>query len=468
MQEAEPPHKKPDTLPKSKEIYDALLASSRDAILGLDRAGTIIFWNKGAEQIFGHSVEEMLGHSATRLIAQKQRKNQASRLNAFLSENSGRTGTIEFEALRKDGSTFLAELSLSTWQQNGRFVGFAIGRNITERRQMEQALIESAEHYSSLFANSLEAIFSVHTDSDVLVANKALERLSDYCLTELSEMRPINTIPPENREHIEREVERMLSADEPIASIVREIFREDGKRILVERYLNSIKRKTKLAGFQGLRSDMAAPVKTEEQLENSFVKLARIVSRVIECCDPYTAGHQQKVAELARLVGEKMGLTDDIAESLYLCGLLHDIGKVSIPRSILTKPGPLVEEEWALIRAHTRQGYNILKDVNLPWPVATAALQHHERLDGSGYPDGLKGEELSLEVSILAVCDVVEAMGSHRPYRPARTTAEIVKELTDGRGTEYNASVVDVLLSMIESGELLSMWNRENTGDMPA
>jgi len=468
MQETEPPYKKSDTLPKSREIYDALLASSQDAILGLDRAGTITFWNKGAEQIFGHSAEEMLGHSATRLIAQKQRKNQASRLNAFLSENSRRTRTIEFEALRKDISTFLAELSLSTWQQNGRFVGFAIGRDITERKQMEQALIESAEHYSSLFANSLEAIFSVHTDSDVLMVNKALERLSDYCLTELSEMRPINAIPPENREHITREVERMLSADEPIASIVREIFREDGKRILVERYLNSIKRKTKLAGFQGLRSDVPAPVKTEEQLENSFIKLARIVSRVIECCDPYTAGHQQKVAELARLVGEKMGLTDDIAESLYLCGLLHDIGKVSIPRSILTKPGPLVEEEWALIRAHTRQGYNILKDANLPWPVATAALQHHERLDGSGYPDGLRDDELSLEVSILAVCDVVEAMGSHRPYRPARTTAEIVKELTDGRGTKYNAGVVDVLLSMIESGELLSMWNRENPRDMPA
>ena len=468
MQETEPPRKKLDALPRSRELYNALLASSRDAILGVNRAGTITFWNKGAEQIFGHSAEEIFGHPVIELIAEKHRKNHASGLNAFLSENPGRTRTIEFEALRKDGSTFLAELSLSTWQQNGRFVGFAIGRDITERKQTEQILAESAERYSNLFANSLEAVFSVDIDSDVLAANKALEKLSAYCLTELTEMKPINAIPPENREHISKEIARMLSTDQPVSSIVQEIFREDGKKIVADQYLNSIKRKNKLAGFQGLRSDSDPRVQTEEQLENSFVKIAKIVSRVIGCCDPYTAAHQQKVAELARLIGEKMGLTHDVAESLYLCGLLHDIGKVSIPRSILTKPGPLVEEEWALIRAHTRQGYNILKDANLPWPVATAALQHHERLDGSGYPDGIRGEELSLEVSILAVCDVVEAMGSHRPYRPARTTAETVKELTDGQGTKYNAAVVDVLLPMIEGGELMSMWNRENPGDVPA
>jgi len=154
-----------------------------------------------------------------------------------------------------------------------------------------------------------------------------------------------------------------------------------------------------------------------------------------------------------------------MVERLYLNGLLHDIGKISIPTSILTKPGELSEEEWALIRAHTKQGYNILKDANLPWPVAEVALQHHERLDGSGYPDGITGDKLSLEVSILAVCDVVEAMSSHRPYRPARTTTDILKELKNGRGTKYDVSVVDVMLPMIESGEFKSVWNRRNSGN---
>jgi PAS domain S-box-containing protein len=463
MQEIEPPHKELEALPKTGQIYRALVASSRDAILGVNRKGTIIFWNKGAEQTFGYSTEEILGQPVTKLMPEKHREGHTKGLKAFLSGNCGGTETIEFEALRKDGSTFPVELSLSIEQQNGKFVALAIGRDITERKQMEQALRESAERYCNLFANSLEAVFSADIEDNIVMSNEALEKLCGYCLKELTEMKPTNILPPERREYISEQVEKMLSADEPISSIVHEIFRKDGKRILIEQYLNFIKRKDKIVGFQGSYRDIAERNITEEQLKSSFINLAKTVSRVIESCDPYTAGHQQRVAELARLVGENMGLAEDMVERLYLYGLLHDIGKISIPTSILTKPGELAEEEWALIRAHTKQGYNILKDANLPWPVADVALQHHERLDGSGYPNGITGDELSLEVSILAVCDVVEAMSSHRPYRPARTTRDILKELKDGRGTKYNVSVVDVMLPMIESGEFKSVWNRRNS-----
>jgi len=463
MEEIEPPHKELEALPKSGEIYRALLASSRDAILGVNRKGTIIFWNKGAEQIFGYSSEEILDQPVTKLMSEKHIEGHTKELTDFLGGNYGGIGIIEFEALRKDGSTFPIELSFSIEQQNGKFVGLVTGRNITERKQMEQALRESAEHYCNLFANSLEAVFSADIEDNILVGNKALENLCGYCLEELTEMKPTNIPPPENKEYVSQQVEKILSADEPISSIVHEIFRKDGKRILIEQYLNFINRKDKIVGFQGFRSDIAERDKTEEQLKSSFINLAKIVSRVIESCDPYTAGHQQRVAELACLIGKNMGLAEDIVERLYLDGLLHDIGKISIPRSILTKPGELAKEEWALIRAHTKQGYNILKDANLPWPIADAALQHHERLDGSGYPDGLTGDKLSLEVSILAVCDVVEAMSSHRPYRPARTTTDILKELNDGRGTKYNVGVVDVMLPMIESGEFKSVWNRRNS-----
>ncbi len=463
MKETEPPHKELEAPPRTGEIYRALVASSWDAILGVNRKGTIIFWNKGAEQIFGYSTDEILGQPVTKLMSEKHREDHTKELRACLSGNCGETGIIEFEALRKDGSTFLVELSLSIEQQNGKFVGLAIGRDITERKQMEQALMESAERYCNLFANSLEAVLSADIEDDILVGNKALEKLRGCCLEELTEMHPTNILPPEGREYISKHVEKMLSADEPISSIVHEIFRKDGKRILIEQYLNFIKRKGTIVEFQGSYRDIAERNKTAEQLKSSLINLAKIVSRVIESCDPYTAGHQQRVAELARLVGENIGLAEDMVERLYLDGLLHDIGKISIPTSILTKPGELSEEEWALIRAHTKQGYNILKDANLPWPVADVALQHHERLDGSGYPDGITGDKLSLEVSILAVCDVVEAMSSHRPYRPARTTTDILKELKGGRGTKYDASVIDVMLPMIESGEFKSMWNRRNS-----
>jgi PAS domain S-box-containing protein len=432
----------------------------------LNREGSIIFWNKGAEQIFGYSTDDILGQPVTKLMPEKHKEGHTKVLRAFLSGNYGGTGTIEFEALRKDGSTFLVELSLSIWQQNGKFVGLAIGRDITERKQMEQALRESAERYCNLFANSLEAVFSADIEENISGGNKALEKLCGYCLEGLTEMKPTTILPPESGEYISKQVERILNADEPISTIVHEFFRKYGKRILIEQYLNSIKRKGTTAGFKESHRDIAERNKTAEQLKSSLINMAKIVSRIIESCDPYTAGHQQRVAELARLVGENMGLADDIVERLYFNGLLHDIGKISVPTSILNKPGELVEEEWALIRAHTKQGYNILKDANLPWPVADAALQHHERLDGSGYPDGITGDKLSLEVSILAVCDVVEAMSSHRPYRPARTTRDILKELKDGRGTKYNVSVVDVMLPMIESGEFKSVWNRRNSSSM--
>jgi PAS domain S-box-containing protein len=466
MKETEPPNKKSETLPRSKEIYNALLASSWDATLGMDREGSIVFWNKGAEQIFGYSIDEILGQPVTRLMPEKHKEDHTKVLSAFLRGNYGAAGTIEFEALRKDGSTFPVELSLSIWQQNGKFVGLAIGRDIGERKQMEQALKESAERYCSLFAKSLEAVLSADIEDGVLAGNEALEKLCGYCLEGLDEMKPTNILPPESREYISKQVERILSADEPVSSIVHEIFSKDGKRILIEQYLNFIKRKGASAGFQESHRDIAERNKTAEQLKSSLINLAKIVSRVIESCDPYTAGHQQRVAELARLVGENMGLADDIVERLYFNGLLHDIGKISVPRSILTKPGQLAEEEWAIIRAHTKQGYNILKDAHLPWPVADAALQHHERLDGSGYPDGITGDQLTLEVSILAVCDVVEAMSSHRPYRPARTRLDILKELKDGRGTKYNIGVVDVMLPMVESGEFESMWNHRNSSSM--
>jgi PAS domain S-box-containing protein len=459
MEEIEPPHKELKALPRSGDIYKALIAYSRDAILGVNRKGTIIFWNKGAEQIFGYSSKEILGQSVTKLISEKHRENHTLVLRAFLSGNCGGTGTIEFEALRKNNSTFPLELSLSIEQQNGRFVALAVGRNISEHKQMEQALRVSVERYCNLFATCLEAIFSSDIPDNIGADNKPLETLCSYCLQELAEMKPTNTLPSKSREYLSKQVEKILSADEPISSIVHDILRKDGKRILIERYLNFLNRKDKLAGFQEFRSNITERDITEEQLKSSFIDLTKIVSHVIEFYDPYTAEHQQRVAELARLVGENMGLADDVVERLYFNGLLHDIGKISIPKSILTKPGELAEEEWALIRAHTKQGYSILKDANLPWPAAEVALQHHERLDGSGYPNGITGDKLNLEISILAVCDVVEAMSSHRPYRPARTTTDILQELTDGRGTKYDASVVDVLLPKIESGEFRSLWN---------
>jgi len=140
-------------------------------------------------------------------------------------------------------------------------------------------------------------------------------------------------------------------------------------------------------------------------------------------------------------------------QGLYIGGLLHDVGKIAVPEIILSKPGRLTEEEVNLIRSHTKQGYAILKNSSMPWPVAEIAFSHHERMDGSGYPLGINAEKLSLEIRIVCVCDVVEAMSSHRPYRPRRTEGQVIKELRVGRGRKYDEDVVDAVLEVIQTGD---------------
>lgn len=172
------------------------------------------------------------------------------------------------------------------------------------------------------------------------------------------------------------------------------------------------------------------------------------VTMIGETRDPYTAGHQQRVTRLALAIAEQMQLPLEQREGLRVAGQLHDIGKISVPSDILNKPGKLSEGEMLIIKGHSRVSYDILKDIEFPWPVAGIVYQHHERLYGSGYPQGLKGEEILIEARILAVADVVEAMASHRPYRPALGIKAALKEITDHSGSLYDPDVVDSCLKL--------------------
>ncbi len=191
----------------------------------------------------------------------------------------------------------------------------------------------------------------------------------------------------------------------------------------------------------------------QQQLQDAFIDLVETVSRAMESTDPYTGGHQRRVAKMAHRVGRSLGCDESWLEGVYIGGLLHDIGKISVPSSILVKPGKLREEEWLVLKSHALRGYEILSGVSLPWRVDLMARHHHERLDGSGYPDGLKGTEVTLEARVLAVCDVVETMSTHRPYRPARPREMVIEELRSGRGARYDESVVDIVLGLLDSGE---------------
>jgi HD-GYP domain-containing protein (c-di-GMP phosphodiesterase class II) len=189
--------------------------------------------------------------------------------------------------------------------------------------------------------------------------------------------------------------------------------------------------------------------RSRERLRKNMGAIIQAMSTTIEKRDPYTAGHQRRVAKLCRAIATQMGFSWEAVQGLRMAAAIHDLGKIHVPAGILNKPGPMSEHELAIIRLHPRTAYDILKGIRFPWPLAETIYQHHERLDGSGYPRQLKGDQILLEARILAVADVVESMASFRPYRPQKDLKAALAELRGHRGTLYDAQVVDTCIALI-------------------
>ncbi len=187
-----------------------------------------------------------------------------------------------------------------------------------------------------------------------------------------------------------------------------------------------------------------------EKFKRAMVGTIQAISMAIELRDPYTAGHQQRVAELACAIARELGLSEDTIYGLRMASVLHDLGKITVPAEILTRPGRLNHLEYGIIKNHVQAGYDIIRNIEFPWPLAKIVYQHHERLDGSGYPNGLKGGEIMLEARILAVADVFETIASHRPYRPSLGVGRALEELTANRGRLYDPEVVAACLALID------------------
>jgi PAS domain S-box-containing protein len=211
---------------------------------------------------------------------------------------------------------------------------------------------------------------------------------------------------------------------------------------------------------RAMMSDISERKQADEKLKDTLEHLRKVVGTTIqvmvsavETRDPYTAGHQIRSTDLARAIASEMGLSQEKIDSIRVAGSIHDIGKLSIPAEILSKPTKLTEIEYLLIREHSIRGYEILKNIESPWALAEMVYQHHERMDGSDYPRGLKGEEIMMEARIIAVADVVESMASHRPYRAALGLNVALEEIEKNRGTLYDGAVVDTCLRLFREKE---------------
>ena len=208
-----------------------------------------------------------------------------------------------------------------------------------------------------------------------------------------------------------------------------------------------------------LLNDNTESILAEEKLRHSFTMLQKATEDIIQAMsytseirDPYTAGHQKKVCELAVAIGEEMSITEEQLQGVKFAAMIHDIGKISVPSDILSKPGKIGVTEFEVVKGHSQTGYELLDKINFPWPISDIVHQHHERLDGSGYPNGLKEDSILLEAKIISVADTVEAMTSHRPYRPALGIEIALKEIETNKGKFFDPNIVDACINIFRKG----------------
>ncbi|MFH2045616.1 MAG: HD domain-containing phosphohydrolase [Pseudomonadota bacterium] len=320
-----------------------------------------------------------------------------------------------------------------------------------QRTQSENALKESEEKYRELVENISNIIYTVDTKGIVTYITPSILPLTGYSQEEITGRSLFMLICPDDLPYIKKQFEKRLS--NRLEPSEYRIVKKTGETIWISSSSRSIIRDNKIVGLRGLIINIDEDKKFKESLKESLERLQKATKGIIqtmaltiETRDPYTSGHQRRVAKLAEAIASEMNLPTQQIEGIGMVGSIHDIGKLSVPADILSKPSKLSELEYQLIRTHPEAGYNILKDIELPWPVAQIVLQHHERLDGSGYPNALKGDDILLETRILSVADVVEAMASHRPYRPALGVGKALEEISEKKGILYDPAVVDACL----------------------
>jgi PAS domain S-box-containing protein len=366
------------------------------------------------------------------------------------------TRNEEYGVIRKDG-TQRWELVSGTpiYSRSGELVaGLVVFPDITERKQSEEKLRESESRYRTLFDSAGDAIFILDiTTGRFIDANRvACERLG-YSRKELLQMTPTDIDSPEYIPVVQERIETLRQRGHLFFETVH--VRRDGTFIPTEMNSQLITHAGKPAVLSIAR-DITDRREAEKELRHSYQELHEMLittvnalASTVEMKDLYTAGHQPRVTHLACAIAEEMGLSQYRIEGIRMAGAIHDIGKIVVPAEILNKPGPLTEIQYEMIKMHPRAGYEIVKGIKFPWPVAQIVLQHHELMDGSGYPDGLTGEQIALEARILTVANVVEAMTSHRPYRPALGMEKALEEITKNKGILYDATVVDACLKLL-------------------
>lgn len=439
--------------------YKTLVETSPDVLMLLDANMIIVLCSSipGIE-LFGYAdnPKEIIGKNFFEFITPVQQQQHLKDEIAHIKK-VGVIRSAEYQFVRKDGTIFFGEISISIFiNPKGNPESYiVVVRDITRRKKIEQSharLVSIIESTSDLVG------FADAKDMHLIYINKEGRKMCGIGEDEnIAQFKIADFLP---------EWTNKLMKDTIIPTAIRDgqwkgecaLLNRDGREIPVSAVIIAHKTSTgEVEVFSTISRDVTERKRAEESLRQSYDRLKRTVeetavalSSALELRDAYTAGHQRRVAKLACAIAREIGVSENQIEGIRVAGTLHDIGKISIPADILSKPCKLSNLEYEMIKTHAQVGYELLKNIEFPWPVAQIVLQHHERMDGSGYPSGLSGDKTMIEARVLCVSDVVESMATHRPYREALGIDTALEEITKKRGVLYDDNAVDACVMLFK------------------
>jgi len=446
-----------EELRESETRFRQLAESSWEGIL-IHRDNIILDGNQTLLDMFGYGAEEAIGRNILDFIAPESTEKAIQTLM-----HSAGQSVMQFKGYgrKKDGNVFPIEALGRSIIYNNIPAHVTAVRDLTERNRCEETLIKSEEKYRVIFESITDVFYRTDNEGLLIMVSPSVEQLFGYVPDEVigKKLSDFYVNPEERNQFL-----TLLREKGEVKGFEASLRAKNGALVCISTNARLYRDgQGRILGVQGVSRDVTKRKHAEEQLQQSLDNLRKALSTTVQVLasaverrDPYTSGHQIRSADLARAIATEMGLSQEKIEGIRIAGSIHDIGKMSVPAEILSKPTKLTELEFSLIKEHARQGYEILKDIESSWPLAEIVYQHHERMDGSGYPRQLKGEEILMEARILAVADVVESMASYRPYRPAIGLDAALAEIENHKGTLYDADTVNACLRLFrEKGYIL-------------